>query len=112
MNPTAFCRSDTCLRFPEFCKVFHVPVTPAGGLGCPPHEPGVLVLNRQVPSCPESSSPGYEQGPVAHMGSCLASIGTTRGVASCLGAFGTLVLDSGPLVKHISCSGTLIFHLI
>lgn len=112
VNPTAFCRSGTCLRFAGFCKAFHVPLSSAGGLGCPPHEAGVLVWNRQVPSCPESSSSGYEQGRAAPTGSCLASLGTTRGVASCLGAFGTLVLGSGPLFKHISCSGTLIFHLI
>lgn len=101
----AFCRPDTCLRFAGFCKVFHVPLAPVGGLGCPPHEAGVLILNRQPPSCPESSSSGCEEGPAAHTGSCLASLGTTRGVGSCLGAFGTSVLDSGPLVKHISCLG-------
>lgn len=56
VNPAAFCRPDTRFRFVGFFKVFHVLLSPAGGLGCPPNEAGVLILNRQVPSCPESRS--------------------------------------------------------
>lgn len=73
VNPTAFCRPDTCLRFVGFCEVFHVPLPPVSGLGCPPHEAGVPILNRQAPSCPESSSSGCEQGPAAHSGRQLPS---------------------------------------